>query len=384
MKVLVPGARLQQSTHLKRSAAAPVADWSLTHRFEEVLRLAPNHMAPELAAQFRAMITPENVGIIAGTLAAWAVSHAFGAGELVDIVLLALGTVFLGMAVFKAGEDIGECVMTTLHAETQPDLDKAADYLAQAVAILGVVAFFSVVARVGAKFGRAAGAGEEDAAAASADTAAKPSAQPPRTRAAEEQPSGPKEQPQPAGGKPAYKKNGNWDAPRDWEYAPKQTLREKTPGEVDDTAALREARAAANSRTAPAAPDGWPQMPDGVAKTFGADAQPIHLPEGTKLYRVIDSDASADGAYWSLDPPPSSEGAWRGGSAVQDDWNGDGGSVETTVPEGGINVWSGPTAPQPAAAAGKVLAAGDTQIWAPKGTFVPDGPPQPTPWNVGS
>ena len=158
LKVLVPEARSQQSTTLKGSAAAPVADLSLTHRFEEVLRLAPNHMAPELAAQFRAMITPVNVGIIAGTLSAWAVSHVFGAGELVDVGLLAVGTVFLGGAVFKAGEDIGDCVMTTLHAETQPDLDKAADYLAQAVAILGVVAFFALLAKMAGKFARGSGA----------------------------------------------------------------------------------------------------------------------------------------------------------------------------------------------------------------------------------
>jgi hypothetical protein len=178
--VLVLEAHSQQSTPLKPSAAEPlkasvapasVADWSLRHRFEEVLRLAPSHMGPELAAQFRAMLTPVNVGIIAVTLTAWAVSHAFGAGEVVDIGLLAVGAVFLGMAVFKAGEDIGECLMTTLNAETQPDLDRAAGYLAQAVAILGVVAFFSLLARVGARFGRAASAGGEDAAATSADTA---------------------------------------------------------------------------------------------------------------------------------------------------------------------------------------------------------------------
>lgn len=185
LKLLAPEAGPRPSIPKKSSAAAPVATWSLRHRFEEVLRLAPNHMAPELAAQFRAMLTPVNVGIFAGTLAAWAVSHAFGVGEAADIAFLVVGAIFLGMAVFTAGEDIGECVKTTLEAETQADLDKAADYLAQAVAILGVVAFFSLLAKVGAKFGRAAGAGEEDA-AASANTAAKPAARPPETRVVDE------------------------------------------------------------------------------------------------------------------------------------------------------------------------------------------------------
>src|ERR1700722_16133017 len=33
----------------------------LTQRFEEVLRLTPNHLGPEAAAQFRAMLTPKNI-----------------------------------------------------------------------------------------------------------------------------------------------------------------------------------------------------------------------------------------------------------------------------------------------------------------------------------
>jgi ribonuclease T1 len=151
----------------KAGTPTPVADWSLSHRFEEVLKLAPNHMAPDLAAQFRAMLTPESIAIIVGTLAIWAVSHAFGAGEVFDLVLLVVGSAFMGLAAFRAGEDIGECLMTTLNAETQADLDKAADCLAQAVAILGVVAFFSLIAKVATKFGGAASGGEEDAGAAS-------------------------------------------------------------------------------------------------------------------------------------------------------------------------------------------------------------------------
>ena len=161
------------------AAAPPVADWSLSRRFEEVLNLTPNHMAPEIAAQFRAMLTPLNVGIIVGTLTAWAVSHAFGAGEIADIVMACVGAFFLGMATFTAIEDIGECLMTTLGAESYPDLDRAADYLARAIAILGVVAFFAILAKVGAKFGRAASTAEDDAAgAASTDTSAAPKAKP--------------------------------------------------------------------------------------------------------------------------------------------------------------------------------------------------------------
>jgi len=175
-----------------------VQDWSLSRRFEEVLKLTPNHLTPELAAQFRAMLTPLNVGIMVASLVAWAVSHAFGVGEIADIVLGGLGVVFLGMAALQAIEELGECLMTTVHAENYPELDKAADYLAQAVAILGVVAFFALLAKVGAKFGRAASVGEEEAAVASESAARKPPPKAPKSRTLEEpkeSTSGPKEPP---------------------------------------------------------------------------------------------------------------------------------------------------------------------------------------------
>lgn len=139
---------------------------TMRQRFIEVLKLAPNHMGPELAAQFRAMLTPTSLAMIAGTFAALAVSQAFGVGEIVDVILLLVGVIFVGMAVFTAAKDIFECVKTTAGAKTTADLDRAADYLAQAVAILGVVAFFALIAKIGEKFGGAASAEEEGNAAA--------------------------------------------------------------------------------------------------------------------------------------------------------------------------------------------------------------------------
>ncbi len=163
----------------------PVSDWSLKRRFEEVLRLSPSHMPGELAAQFRGMLTPVNIGILVGTLTAWAVSHAFGVGEIADIVLAVVGAVFLGLGVFRAGEHLGQCLMTTIHAETPMDLDAAADDLAQAVVILGVVTFFAVIAKVGAKFGKAASA-EEEAGGATAGSEAKSATEPSKPRARDE------------------------------------------------------------------------------------------------------------------------------------------------------------------------------------------------------
>jgi hypothetical protein len=149
-------------------------------RFVEVLKLTPDHMAPELAAQFRAMLTPSSMMMMAATFTALAVSQAFGVGEIVDVILLVVGAFFVGMAAFTAAKDIVECVKLTVRAKTPADLDRAADYLAQAVAILGVVVFFALVAKVGERFGGAASAEEEGSASAANGGAVE-------SRAAEEQ-----------------------------------------------------------------------------------------------------------------------------------------------------------------------------------------------------
>ncbi len=183
------------------------------------------------------------------------------------------------------------------------------------------------------------------------------------------------------GGAAVVKPKPSGSSDRDWSYQPKQLERD-TPGAVPKTGILRVQMEEAGARTAPAAPGGFPQMSDSIARTFNADPIPETLPAGTKLYRIIGDDDSASGSYWSLDPPPATEAEWRGSNAVLDPWNGDGGYVSSTVPDEGLNVWSGPTAPQALAPDGtSVLPGGATQIWVPRGTITPDGPPMPTPWN---
>jgi hypothetical protein len=167
-----------------------VADWPLTQRFEKILRLAPKHMAPDLAAQFRAMLTAGNIAMAVGTLAVWAVSQAFGVGEVIDAVMLVVGAAFIGMGVFKAGEDLGDCLLATLHAQDLPDLDRAADYLAQAVVILGVTTFFALLAKMAGKLARGGGAGGEEAAGSSGAPAAEDAA--PKPPSSPKAPDGPK------------------------------------------------------------------------------------------------------------------------------------------------------------------------------------------------
>jgi hypothetical protein len=170
---------------------------------------------------------------------------------------------------------------------------------------------------------------------------------------------------------------------RDWEYAAKQSGRTE-PGAVPKTPELAKTMKQAEARTAPVTPDGWPKMSDRTATTFGSEPKPVEYAPGTKLYRVIDSDESAAGSFWSTEPPPRTEGAWRAGSAVKDSWNGDGGYVEHTVGPEGLKAWAGPAAPQEAAVPEMVLPGGGQQAWVPPNTINPVNSPNPSPWNASA
>jgi hypothetical protein len=68
----------------------------------------------------------------------WAGSHAFGVGEIVDIVLLGIGVVALGFAVFEGAAELYDFTVGALSARSDADLEKAGRHFARAVTLLGV------------------------------------------------------------------------------------------------------------------------------------------------------------------------------------------------------------------------------------------------------
>jgi len=78
----------------------------------------------------------------------WAGSHAFGVGEVVDVILLVGGAFFLGMAVFDVAGELGDFLVVTSTAADEKELDEAASCLARAIAIMGVAAFIALLAKV--------------------------------------------------------------------------------------------------------------------------------------------------------------------------------------------------------------------------------------------
>jgi hypothetical protein len=127
-----------------------ISSWTLEQKFKRVLELTPPKLPGHMRAEFMALLDPTALAIIVGTLAVWAASHAIGVGEVVDVLLLIGGVIFLGMSAIDAAGHIYDFLTLTVTADEEKDLDAAAGMLAKAVAILGVAAFAALIAK-GAK-----------------------------------------------------------------------------------------------------------------------------------------------------------------------------------------------------------------------------------------
>ena len=130
--------------------SGPVATWSVEDRLGETFRRALPKLGPEARAQIEAMISPESLAIMAGVLVAWVASHAVGLGEIIDLVLLAIGAVAIGWSIFTGIDHLYDFAILLYRPTSEYDLEAAADHLAKAIAILGVQAVLAVLFR-GAK-----------------------------------------------------------------------------------------------------------------------------------------------------------------------------------------------------------------------------------------
>jgi hypothetical protein len=127
--------------------AENVASWTFEKRLESTFNRTLPKLGPEAKEQLAAIINPTSLAIIAGVLVAWVVSHAFGVGEIVDIILLVVGVFAIGFAVFSGIDHLYQFASGAYNAKTEGDLEVAADHLAKAIAILGIQAVLAVLFR---------------------------------------------------------------------------------------------------------------------------------------------------------------------------------------------------------------------------------------------
>lgn len=116
-------------------------------KLEEVFKRTLPKLGPEARDALAAIITPDSLKAIAVVLAAWVLSHAFGVGEAIDLILAVVGIAAIGLSVFAGLEHIYEFAARTYHAKSAQELDVAAEHLAKAIAILGITAVLAVLFR---------------------------------------------------------------------------------------------------------------------------------------------------------------------------------------------------------------------------------------------
>jgi hypothetical protein len=120
------------------AATAGIARMSSTDKIGEAIRRSLPHLPAEARGLVEAMLKPETLAIIAGTLVVWAGSHFFGIGEIVDAILLGVGVIALGFAVFEGADALCDFAAGALSAKSVGELDEAAKSFARAVTVLGV------------------------------------------------------------------------------------------------------------------------------------------------------------------------------------------------------------------------------------------------------
>lgn len=124
-----------------------IADWPLERKLQEALTRSLPKLGPGVREQVSALLTKEALAVMAVVLVAWVVSHAFGVGEIIDLVILGVGAVAIGMAVFEGVDHLYEFAARAHGARTTEDLDASGDHFAKAVSILGIQAVLAVLLR---------------------------------------------------------------------------------------------------------------------------------------------------------------------------------------------------------------------------------------------
>jgi hypothetical protein len=120
---------------------------SATDKVGEAMRRSLPLLPANARAVVEAMLTPQSLAIIAGTLVVWAGSHFFGVGEIVDVILLGVGAIALGFSVFEGAGEIYEFATGALNARTDADLQKAGRHFARAVVVLGIATIQAILLR---------------------------------------------------------------------------------------------------------------------------------------------------------------------------------------------------------------------------------------------
>ena len=124
-----------------------IARMSDVERIGEGIKRGVGKLPPALQAQLSELITPQALAVAGGFFVAWLVSHAVGIGFVVDAILLGVGALAIGLAVFAGIDELIQFGNVAIAARSHQDMDRAATHFAMAVSILGVQAVIALFLR---------------------------------------------------------------------------------------------------------------------------------------------------------------------------------------------------------------------------------------------
>ncbi|MGE4481555.1 polymorphic toxin type 46 domain-containing protein [Acidocella sp.] len=125
-------------------ATLSVAQWTVKHKIEAMFAAIPGHLGPAAREQFNAFLTPQNLAIMVGFLVAGLAIQAIpGADAVADAIIAGLAYAMYGWAGLVAGYEFTKAVIQAGRAQSQPDIDHAAQEAADALITLGVTLFLA-------------------------------------------------------------------------------------------------------------------------------------------------------------------------------------------------------------------------------------------------
>src|SRR5690348_16759954 len=91
---------------MKLTMAVNVSAMSNQDRVAQVLRRSKKNFGPDVGQMIDSLLSPTNLALMTGTLVLWAGSHFVGVGEMVDVVLLAVGAFAIGWSITDVAKDL--------------------------------------------------------------------------------------------------------------------------------------------------------------------------------------------------------------------------------------------------------------------------------------
>lgn len=119
----------------------------LQARLHVVLTKAATLLPADIGQQLLSLITPQALTTMATIVVIWAGAHFFGIGEIADVILLIVGWAAIGGVAIEAGKKLYDFAIKTHSAQSELDLDEAANDLAEAITLIGINTVFALLLR---------------------------------------------------------------------------------------------------------------------------------------------------------------------------------------------------------------------------------------------